>query len=137
MEGVSKIWHKILLILVKYIPFVIAIFYLICLIFGCCGIQLFILPSLIYISPSCGILILVMSKVLKFCIWHRLPIYYCFLMDILSTIDYKYGITISNVNLIIIYMIITVMFILLGMYLKERYNAKIRVIKNQSSESNR
>lgn len=133
MEGISKVWHKILLILVKYVPFVIAILYLICLIFGCFGIQLFILPSLIYISPSCGILILVMSKVLKFCIWHRLPIYYCFLMDVLSTIDYKYGITISNVNLIIIYMIITVMFVLLGMYLKERYNIKQRsLIKKKS-----
>lgn len=74
-----------------------------------------------------------MSKVLKFCIWHRLPIYYCFLMDILSTIDYKYGIVSSNINLIIVYMIITVIFILLGMYLKERYNRKQRsLIKNES-----
>lgn len=63
-----------------------------------------------------------MSKVLKFCIWHRLPIYYCFCLDILSTIDYKYGIALSDINLIIVYMIITIIFIILGMYLKEKYN---------------
>ena len=74
-----------------------------------------------------------MSKVLKFCIWHRLPIYYCFLMDVLSTIDYKYGIVLSNINLIVIYMIITVIFILLGMYLKEKYNRlKIRHYGNKN-----
>lgn len=43
-------------------------------------------------------------------------------MDVLSTIDYKYGIVSSNINLIIVYMIITVIFILLGMYLKEKHN---------------
>ena len=128
MEVISKFWHKILLILVKYIPFIIAIGYLICTIFGCFGIKLFILPSLIYISPITGILILVMSKVLKFCIWHRLPIYYCFCIDILSTFDYKYNIPLSNINLIIIYLVISILFILIGMCLKEKYN---RINKNK------
>lgn len=80
------------------------------------------LPGLIYISPVSGILILVMSKALQFCIWHRLPIYYCFTVDILSTIDYRYHIPLSNINLIIIYLFVLIIFVLLGMYLKEKYN---------------
>lgn len=75
-----------------------------------------------------------MSKVLKFCVWHRLPIYYCFCVDVLSTIDYKYGIPLSDINLLMIYMIITTIFILFGMYLKERYNRKRYITNN--SESN-
>lgn len=124
MEVMSKFWHKILLILVKYIPFIIAIGYLISTILGCFGIKLLILPGLIYISPITGILILVMSKVLKFCTWHRLPIYYCFCVDILSTIDYKHHIPLSNINLIIVYLVVSIVFILVGMYLKERHNRK-------------
>lgn len=133
----SKLWHKLLLILLKYIPFIIAAGYLFGIIFSCINIKLFILPSLIYISPFSGVLILVMSKALKFCEWHRLPIYYCFVIDILSTIDYKYHIPLSNWRILIIYLLITLIFILFGMYLKEKHNAKVRVIKNQSSESNR
>ena len=134
MEAISKFWHRILLVLLKYIPYIIATCYLICITFSCFDIQLLVLPGIIYISPTSGILILLMSKVLKFCVWHRLPIYYCFCVDVLSTIDYKCGIPLSNINLLIIYMIITVIFILFGMYLKERCNRKRYITNN--SESN-
>lgn len=122
MEGVSRFWHKLLLVLLKYLPFVIAVCYLISTIFGLFGIKLFVLPGLVYISPVSGILILVMSVALKFCVWHRLPIYYCFYVDVLSTIDYKYHIPLSNITMLIVHLIVLLIFILLGMYLKERYN---------------
>ena len=137
MESVSRFWHKILLILLKYIPYFIALLYFISAILGCFGITLYILPGIIYISPLSGLLILVMSKVFQFCIWHRLPIYYCFCIDILSTIDYKYGILLSNISLIIIYSLISLIFILIGMCLKEKYNAKIRFSKNRTSDNHK
>ena len=69
-----------------------------------------------------GVLILLMSKVLKFCIWHRLPIYYCFCVDVLSTTDYMFNISLSNIDMIIVYLLISVIFVIIGMYLKEVYN---------------
>lgn len=131
MEEISRTWHKLLLIMLKHLPFLIAICYLVCLIFGCFGIQLFILPNLIYISPMSGLLILLMSKVLKFCIWHRLPIYYCFCVDVLSTIDYKYNILLSSIDLIIVYLLISIVFVIIGMCLKEAYNRKQRLYLNK------
>lgn len=124
MEEISKNSHKLLLIVLKYCPFIIAICYFVCLIFGCFRIQLFVLPNLIYISPMSGVLILLMSKVLKFCIWHRLPIYYCFCIDVLSTIDYIFNISLSDINMIVIYSLISIVFVIIGMYLKEVYNRK-------------
>ena len=81
--------------------------------------------------------VLAMSKLLKFCIWHRLPLYYAASIDIINTIDYYITFAINNELMLASYLTLTGIFILIGMYLKEKYNAKVRVIKNQSSESNR
>jgi hypothetical protein len=69
---------------------------------------------------------LAMSVLLKFCIWHRLPLYYGASIDIINTIDYYITIPISNKSMLVWYLVITGIFILVGMYLKERHNAKNR-----------
>jgi len=66
------------------------------------------------------------SILLKFCIWHRLPLYYAITIDIINTVDYYFVIPISSKVLLLIYLVISIIFILVGMYLKEKHNAKNR-----------
>jgi hypothetical protein len=68
------------------------------------------------------------SFAFNFCTWHRLPIYYCGVMDLISFLDVKYYISIQNHLMLAIYLIVTIVFILIGMYLKQKYNNDIRRI---------
>lgn len=78
-----------------------------------------------------------MSILLRFCIWHRLPLYYSLVIDIINTLDYYITFPVNNIIMLAIYLAITGCFILIGMYLKEKYNAKTRTIENRTSTNDR
>lgn len=78
-----------------------------------------------------------MSILLKFCIWHRLPLYYSIVIDIINMLDYYITFSINNVIMLAIYLAITGLFILIGMYWKEKHNAKTRTIENRTSANDR
>ena len=127
MVEISKGLARLTRIIVKYIPFVIAIGYLLMAIFSCFGISCIWLPVLFRFSMSSFICLFAISILLKFCIWHRLPLYYAITIDIINTIDYYFVIPISSKVLLLIYLVISIIFILVGMYLKEKYNVKNRI----------
>ena len=126
MEEISKSLARLTRIIVKYIPFVIAIGYLLMAIFSCFGISCIWLPVLFRFSISSFVCLFAISILLKFCIWHRLPLYYAITIDIINTVDYYFVIPISSKMLLLIYLVISIMFILIGMYLKEKRNIKNR-----------
>lgn len=124
MEAIyNKTQYKVFLLLVKYLPFIIAILYFISAILNCFGIYSELLVVVSYYSPLTAGFMLYTSFVFKCCIWHRLPIYYSLVLQILININFYIPIS-SNIELFV-YSIITVAFILLGMYLKNKYNAKL------------
>lgn len=55
--------------------------------------HLALIPALCFISQS---------FVLKFCIYHRMPIYYILVNDAVNTYDYFYGINITDKGLLIL-----------------------------------
>jgi len=118
--------HRLLLIVIKYIPFVIGMFYFLSTILSCFGVITVIIPVISQLSIFSGLFILLASYVFDFCIWHRLPIYYCWTVDILSFIDITYGIPMQNHAMLMIYLLITIVFILLGMYLKNHVNKQMK-----------
>lgn len=124
MEEISKTEYKFCKIIVKYVPYIIGIWSFIASILSCFGLE-FSLGVMIF-QPSLlpFICLFACSKLLKFCIWHRLPLYYSILIDVINAIDYYIVIPIASKWMLLIYLLITGMFILLGMYLKERYNRK-------------
>lgn len=130
MEG---IWHKWFLIIVKYIPSIIAIVYLCAAILKCFGIMPMFIPNLFYMSPITALFILSASFTFKFCIWHRLPIYYALMIHGIDCIDYYCNIVITNYIILFIYLTITITFILFGMYLKNRCNKKKRYEQNRNT----
>lgn len=122
---VEKLKYKLFLTIVKHLPFVIALFYFLFTVASCMHIRLVILPTLFYMSPISILFMLSASFVFQFCIWQRLPLYYCLLLQVIHTIDYYIPITFSDGVLFSISSIITVCFILIGMYLKNKANRKI------------
>lgn len=124
MEKLSKTHYKIVLILLKYVPFIIGIIYFINAICQSLGIMLTIIPNLCFLSPLTAGIIAYLSYVFKNCIWHRLPIYYCLNVHCISVLDYYCDIPILDSYLLYVYLIVTILFILLGMYFKNRYNVR-------------
>lgn len=126
MVEISKTLTKIVRIIVKYVPFVIGFMYFIQSVLFCFGIVIPWLTITYRFSILSLICMLAMSVLLKFCIWHRLPLYYGASIDIINTVDYYITIPISNKLMLVSYLIITGIFILIGTYLKERHNVKNR-----------
>lgn len=129
MEEISKFELKVCKIIVKYAPFVIAAGYLLMAIFACFGIVLHIISIFCSMSVVPFIVLVSVSKLLKFCNWHRLPLWYSLLIDLLNAAYFYFNIPISGKVAVLFYLLITIIFILIGMYLKEKNNAEIRVFK--------
>lgn len=129
----NKTLYKILLLAVKYLPLLIAIIYFISIIVGCFGVQLIVIPNLFFMSPiTAGFMILV-SFVFRCCIWHRLPIYYGLTEQGIAFVDYYSPLVITSSYYIFIHLTIAIVFIILGMYFKNKYNVKRKRTKTSSS----
>ena len=126
----TKLNKKLLLILLKFMPWMIGIIYLIQIILSCFGIQLIWLTIIFGISIIPAILLCMMSNLLGFCIWHRLPLYYVVTIDLINAYDFYIGIPITNKYMLLIYLIIFGLFVLIGAYNKNKYNVNKRHIEN-------
>jgi len=80
--------HKFLLILIKYIPHFIALFYAIYNILGLLGIDFIIAGYFIHMSLLPWIFMYLLSFIFKYCYVHRLPLYYILSSETLTTLDY-------------------------------------------------
>lgn len=122
--------HKLFLIFVKYLPLVIAIGYFINAILTSLGIIYPTIMHIFYLSPITALFILCASFVFKFCIWHRLPIYYCIILHIISYIDYYTNFLMVNSLALFVYLTLTIFCILLGMYFKNKRNEISKVLRD-------
>ena len=116
--------HKLLLLVLKYIPMVIALCYM--------------LNTMFYIEPLSNIpgvslltwiFLYIASVVFEFCSYHRMFLLYILIDDILNIVDYYWNIPISTDNLIRIHNILAVitLFIVLVLYAKSN---KVIIRKN-------
>jgi len=80
--------HKFLLILIKYIPHIIAFFYAIYNILGLLGIDFIIAGYFIHMSLLPWIFMYLLSFIFKYCYVHRFPLYYILCSEVLTTSDY-------------------------------------------------
>lgn len=83
-----KLSHKVLLIIVKYIPHLIAFFYAIYNLLAIVGIDIIVFGYFVHISLLPWILMYLLSIALKYCYVHRLPLYYILGSELLTTLDY-------------------------------------------------
>lgn len=109
----DKTLYKLELLILKSLPILIALCYLLNTILSYFNIDFVLLSVIGGLSLLPIIFILVSSFVFKFCIYHRLPIYYVMISDIISCYDLYIGIPLSNRWLFIVNMIIAGIFIIL------------------------
>ena len=83
-----KLSHKVLLIIVKYIPHLIAFFYAIYNLLAIVGIDMIVFGYFVHVSLLPWILMYLLSIALKYCYVHRLPLYYILGSELLTTLDY-------------------------------------------------
>lgn len=116
----SKRLYKIELYLLKIMPMVIALAYLINTVFSYYDIDIPIISYIAGISFIPLLFMYVSSYVFRFCEYHRMFLHYIVINILLDTYDYYVGIPVSNRSILCIHLIIAciTLFIILYLYVK-------------------
>jgi len=117
--------HKSYLIITKYLPHLIAIFYILFTLLGFLDIDAIVLGYFVHISLASWIYFYLNSLIFRYCYVHRLPLYYIALNETISIIDNYVHIPISDFNLLIIHLIFIGILINGYTYYYIRYGKKI------------
>lgn len=121
----NKLLYKSQLYMLKVIPMVMAFIYFINTVLSYFDIDI---PALSYIG-SCSLLMLIYlylsSYVFRFCAYHRMFLHYVVIINCLNMYDYYVGIPISDLSLLIMYQIISGIFLFLILYLYVKSNKKL------------
>lgn len=129
----SKFLYKLEILILKFIPFILAILYFINTALSIFEIDLPILSYLAGLSllPFCFLLI--SSFVFRFCTWHRIPLYYIIFNNILNIIDLTYEIPVENREYFGIHLIIFFMCFIATFVLRKKCNKNDRYTKEIST----
>lgn len=127
----NKNLYKIFLIIIKYIPIVLAVCKVITLITHYFKFRIFILTCVGGTSLIMLLLLYLISYIFKFCLTHRLPLHYVTTISVLTMLDYYFGSKISVITSYRIYAILTGIFIItwILVWFVNRKNPKIDHIK--------
>jgi hypothetical protein len=125
-QNVSKSLYKIELKLLKILPYLAALFYLLNTILTYFGIDCIFFNIIAGHSLLSLIFMLLSSFVFNFCIYHRIPLYYMGICSCINLYDWYVGIPITDKELLITHLIVSgiTMFVILYLYLKSRSNEK-------------
>lgn len=120
----SKYLYKILLILLKYIPIIIALFYVLNTVSALCGIDIPVLSNLAGMSLFTWLFMYLAALVFQFCIYHRMFLYYILVTDIVNIIDYYIGIPVDDYGIMMIHSSIIGISLFLILYFYVKHNKK-------------
>ena len=109
----SKTLYKFELILLKFIPFILAFVCFLNTVFSYFGIDLEFLAYIGGISLLTLLFLYVSSYVFKFCMYHRLALHYVVINNVLNIYDYYVGVPLDDRNLFILYLVIAFIFLIL------------------------
>ena len=119
-----KLMYKLELVSVKYTPIIVAFSILIGLIFSYLEIAVPLIDTLFGASIIATIPMYISSYTYKFCSYHRMFIHYIVLVHLIDTCDILIGIPLDDFNLLILYLIITGIFLLLILYYHQKCKNK-------------
>jgi hypothetical protein len=114
--------YKIFLFINKYLPYVMSLLYMVNTLLSLFGIDLIIFSMLGGLSLLPIIYFISVSFTFKYCLYHRLPIYYIILNDSINWLDYHIGIPIADMYFIAGSIVLMFIFIVVTtiLYLKEK-----------------
>lgn len=120
----SKYLYKAVLVMLKMIPMLLALFNMANTVLGFLGIECHWISFFGGVSFLTLTFLYLASYVFQFCACHRMFLHYILVTNILSVIDYEYGIPVSNLNLFRIYVIILGLFLFFVLYLHKHEKLK-------------
>lgn len=120
----SKSSYKLLLIMLKYIPIFIALFYVINTITAYISIDIPVLSNIAGMSLLTWIFMYMSAVVFKFCLYYKILLYYILATDIINIIDYYIGIPITDFKLLMLHSILTGISILVILYVYAKNHKK-------------
>lgn len=123
-HGVTKTLYKIELLTIKMIPYIIMVCYFLNSLLSYFDIDTQLLSLIGGLSVLPLIFLLISSFVFKFCIYHRLPLYYVIVVDVLNYYDSLVGLPISNRSLFVLNMLILGIFVLLIVFYKFKQHGR-------------
>lgn len=114
--------HKVLILLIKIIPIVLAMLTILNTTLSYFYIDLPVLSYIGGVSVLSLVFFYLASYVFKFCEYHRMFLHYITLNWVLNIVDYYWGIPVSDKGMFLIYMMITgiFLFIIIYLYLKTK-----------------
>lgn len=127
----SKALYKLLLIVIKYIPMVIALCYVLNVVSSLLGVELPMLSNIAGVSILTWIFLYLSAEVFKFCAYHKMFLWYILASDIFNYIDYYIDLPISDFNIYAIHFAIIGVFLFIILFLYVRSHKK-SVVKDSS-----
>lgn len=125
----SKYLYKILLITLKYIPLIITGFYVLNTTLNILEIDAPVISNLVGVSLLTWIFLLLSNIVFKFCIYHRVFLYYILIVDLFNIIDYYVGIPLYQYEYIAIHSVLLGITLFLSIYFHVKSN-KRAIVEN-------
>lgn len=126
VEGLSKTFYKIVLYLLKIITYLLSLVYLLNTTLSYFRIDAPILSLIGGLSILPAIYILLTSFTFKFCIYHRIPLYYIIISDCIAYYDIYYEIPVNAGTLFSINLIVAGIALFLIIYFKLKHEAKFK-----------
>lgn len=117
-KQVNKTLYRLLLLVAKVIPMLLAFLHFVNILFGYFNIDSTILTYLGGISFLPILFLYITSYALKFCAYHRMFIHYCVITNIINIYDEYIGIDIDNERYIMLLLILTIIMLFITLYLK-------------------
>lgn len=115
--------HKLLIVLIKYIPVLIALCYMLNTIAAyVMGTTIEPLSNIAGMSLMTWVFTYVSSWVFHFCVYHRLFLYYILMDDVVNITDYYWVIPISTDNIIMAHAILVGMLVFIIALIHVRSN---------------
>lgn len=121
----NKSLYKTLLILLKYIPIIIALFYIVNTLGALFGINLPVLSNIAGMSLLTWVFMYLAALVFKFCIYHRMFLYYILVTDIINIIDYYIGIPVDSYGIVMIHSVVIGILLFIILYFYVKHNKKV------------
>ena len=118
---VSKRLYKLFLIAIKVIPYMITAAYILYTFCSFYDVELTIIGYLASCSLLTWSFLYFSSFVFRFCIYHRIPLYYIATSDLINIADTWIGIPISTYAMLMVQYAALGLFILLFIYFKRKY----------------
>lgn len=122
---INKLIYKITFLLVKFIPIIISCIYFSNTALSFVGIDLYFLSLLSSTSLLMVLFLYLTSYLFKFCNYHRLPIHYILINDIIQFVDYKCNI-LSNWNAFLLYILISFIFLIFYIIFRKHEHCKAK-----------